>query len=471
MALKSRSYIDLSTMCNKVTGSCHLGDINFPNGRDMKFIVDCGLYQEKEDAEKNKNFIFDPKDIEFCIVTHNHVDHTGRLPLLIKQGFDGKIYTTEDTEVLLPLALQDSYKVLKDIAKRRHSPQLYSEADVGKAVEKITPCIYQRTQKINQYVQITFFNNGHLIGAGVVLVQISYPGENSINILYTGDYNNKNIFLTLKQLPIWVKKLRLTVVIESTYGDMDSSERHECFAENILRCIHSNGTVVAPVFSLGRFQEILYEIKELQRMNELDPQIPVRGDGKLGIRYTKLFSDGKLHIKQNMVDFLPENLTWVDKSNRESILKSQEPQIILTTSGMGSYGPAQLYIPEYIKRPGALIHFTGYTAPTTLGGKLKQAAIGDFVNINGIVIPKKADVEYTNEFSAHAKANELIDFLKQFSNLELVLVTHGETEVKEKFAKRVMKEVKTKNVGILDGKHTFRINSSGLVKILNSEYV
>lgn len=471
MGSKERFYADISTQCNEVTGSCHLIVVKFPNGETMKFVVDCGLFQENESYELNKKLTFQTEEIAFTIVTHNHVDHTGRIPFMFKKGFQGKVYTSEDTQILLPYALTDSCKVLKDVAKRNHTSPLYSELDVEHAIEKVVGCKMRNIEYPNNNVRLTFYENGHLVGASMVLVKISYPGYEDINIFFMGDYNNKNMFLDLYELDKLVKDMNLTVITEATYGDMDSSEMHECFEENIVKCISEGGTAIIPVFSLGRSQEILYKMQEFQNKGVLSSEIPIRFDGKLGIKYTNLFLKGSLHIKESMRNFLPQNFTFVDKSTRESVLKSTDSQIILTTSGMGSYGPAQLYIPEYIRRPNALIHFTGYTAPDTLGGRLKNTPIGEIVEISGLRVKKAANVEYTNEFSAHAKADEIVEFLKQFSNLKLVLVTHGENSKKEILAKRIVNEVDTKDVGILDRRYVFRVGPYGLIKTLTTKYL
>ena len=138
---------------------------------------------------------------------------------------------------------------------------------------------------------------------------------------------------------------------------------------------------------------------------------------------------------------------------------------------MGSYGPAQTYIPRYITRDNALIHFTGYTAEGTLGNRLKETAVGEKVEIGGLVgIVKRARVEYTTEYSAHAKADEMIEFLQQFKNLKLVLVNHGEPNTKKVFAERISDEVKTKQVGILGRSYFFRVDTYGLVKTLSTKF-
>lgn len=172
-----------------------------------------------------------------------------------------------------------------------------------------------------------------------------------------------------------------------------------------------------------------------------------------------------------MRDFLPKNLTYVDKTNRSQILNDTNVKIILSTSGMGSYGPAQVYIPEYITRKNALIHFTGYCAEGTLGYKLKNANLGEMVEMSGMVLKKRAQVEFTTEYSAHAKADEMIAFLKQFNQPKLILINHGEEDVKRIFAERVAEEVElAKRVGILSRDYFFRVNQYGLEKTLSTKF-
>lgn len=470
MGLKERFYADIMAMHPEVTGSCHLVIAKLPDGETIQFVVDCGLFQEREYEELNEALPFNPENVEFCLVTHNHVDHTGRLPFMVKQGFKQKIYATETTCKLLPLALYDSHKVLKDVAKRKNHKCLYAEGDVNNTIQLLRPCKYNETVEINENVRVTFLNNGHLIGAAVILVQISYPKYEDINLLFTGDYHCKNMFFDVNPIPDWILNLPLTVIQESTYGDMDTSEMNKCFKENVLKCIKSDGSVVATVFSLGRSQEILYELKNMQQDEMLDSEVPIYFDGKLAIRYTELYLKDGLEIKSEMRDFLPENLIFVDKANRNEVLEDTGKKIILTTSGMGSYGPAQLYIPEYITRKNALIHFTGYTAEGTLGHRLKSTEIGEVVEIGGLLVKKRAQVEYTTEYSAHAKADEMIAFLRQFKNLKLVLVNHGETDVKDVFAERILEEVETKKVGLLGREYFFRVNPYGLVKTLTTKF-
>lgn len=470
MGKKCQFYVDIMAMHPEVTGSCNLVIIKFPDGTTKRIAVDCGLFQEREYSRLNSTLPFIAENLDICLVTHVHVDHIGRLPYLVKCGYRGPIYATEATCKLLPLALGDSYKVLNSVAKRENVKCLYSEGDVDLTFQQIKPCVYGRTFQADENVKVTFFNNGHLVGAALILLQISYPGQEDINILFTGDYNNKNLFFDVDELPDWVKNLPITVVQESTYGDMDSTEITYCFKENVLKCISNNGTVVALVFSLGRSQEILYVLKEMQDSGELDVNVPIYFDGNLAVRYTDLYTKGVLGIRKDMEDFLPRNMQIVDKMSRSDILNDINSKIIVTSSGTGSYGPAQVYLPKYLTRENTLIQFTGYTMEGTLGYRLKTAQKDDVVEIGGLLVKKKAEVEYTTEFSAHAKADEMIDFLKKFKDLRFVMVNHGETSTKSSFARRILNEVDTKEVGILGEEYFFRIDHYGLVKTLPSKF-
>lgn len=473
MGSKEPFYVEIMGAHPEVTGSSLIVYVRYPDRTSSRFVVDCGLFQEAEYNNNNKQLLFNPKVIDFCLITHNHVDHTGRIPFMIRNGYFHKIYMTEATKMLLPLALKDSAKVLKDIAKRKGEKPIYNDNDVQATMRFVNACEFEKPEKINDNITVTFFNNGHLIGAALILVQIAYPGYDDINLLFTGDYNNKNMFLDLDPLPEWVKDLKLTIVQEATYGDMDSYDIKESFSDNVSQQIEKKGTVLIPVFSLGRSQEILYEIKKMQESGKIGPNVPIYFDGKLAFEYTKLYLDknNALGIKPSMRDFIPKNLTYVDKDNRGGIIADKASKIIVTTSGMGSYGPARTYISSLISRPDVLIHFTGYTAEGTIGRQLMDAQNGETTEVGGMMVCKRAEVKFTNEFSAHAKADEMIEFLQQFNHLKLVLVNHGETLTKQRFSKRILHEVKPKKVGILGGKDLFKINPYGLVETKPTKFI
>ena len=232
----------------------------------------------------------------------------------------------------------------------------------------------------------------------------------------------------------------------------------------------TDGTALIPVFSLGRMQEILYILKTLQDEGKIPNEIPVYVDGKLGMKYTYMAASGTFTIDEDKREFLPQNVIYVDKTIRGNIIKDNKPKIIVTTSGMGSHGPAHTYIPIYITRKNVLIQFTGYVAEGTLGRELKDTPKGEAVKIGGVLYRKQADVEYTNEFSGHAKADEIITFLKKFEKINLVLVNHGEFYSKDVLAERILDEIDPKNVGIL-GRYFYRISPYGLVTSKSTKFL
>ena len=463
MGKKEKFYADIISFHQKVTGSGTEVIARLPNRENIRFIVDLGLFQEEEYEMLNNKLYFEPEEIDFCLLTHVHCDHSGRLPLLTKNGFKGKIYLSKPSSEFLPFAAKDTYKVLKEKSKRSNTKCIYNESDVEKAMSLMAPIDFNKTITVNDNIKVTFFKNGHLTGAALILVQISFPGYENINLLFTGDYNNKNVFFKVDSLPEWVLELPLTVIQESTYGTMESEIKYT-FNDNIQKYIKAQGEIVSLVFSLERAQMILYRLKELQEKKLIDKDVPIYFDGKLAIKYSNLFQTRDLGIYPHMRDFYPENLTIVTDNRRNKIIEDRSSKIIVTTSGMGTYGPAPRYLLEYAKRDNTLVQFTGYTAKGTLGDILKNTQKGEKVQIRGALIKKNADVQYTNEFSSHAKADEMIEFLKKFKNLKLVLVNHGEEETKKSFAGRILDEVETKNVGIMSRQFLFRVNPYGLVK-------
>ena len=472
MGNKLKMYVDVMACHPGVTGSCIPCILKLPNRETTKFVVDCGLFQgEDEYLKYNDCFPFDCSDVSFVLLTHNHVDHNGRLPMLVKNGFEGKIYTSNGTKTLLPFSLFDSQRVLADIYKRQYKKSLYSEADVNKTLAQTVGMEYNKKYEITPNIAVTFLQNAHIVGASMIFVEITYQGEEPINILFTGDYGYKNDFFDVLPIPQEIKRKRLSIITESTYGTTSIKDiNYGYFKEKIVDAIEKEKTVVVPVLSLGRSQQILYELTKLQDLGKLDKDVPIFFDGKLAHCYTRIYLDDNGLIKESMKEFLPENITFVNSELRQELLNTTNKKIIVTTSGMGSYGPAQVYLPYFISQRNALILFTCYTAVGTVGANLKNANIGDVVKVNGLLKRKIAEVLYCQEFSSHAKQEELLSFLKSFTNLRGVLINHGEAKVKEYFAEKVYNEVDASDIAILNRDYFFRLGSYGIEKTLTTKF-
>lgn len=468
MGSKDRFYCHMTSLNPEVTGSLHPVTVNYPDGRQTNFIVDCGLYQEKAYNELNrKKFPFNAEKIDFVLITHNHADHMGRLPYLVNGGFRGNIYSTEETAQGMTLALTDSFRIEKEEAKKQNRQPMYNEKDLANTFDQIVTCKFEEVEYVDRNIKVHFFMNGHIRGAAIILVQISYPGENDINLLFTGDYKPQNIFFEVNELPEWVRELPLTIVTESTYGYMDTTEVSYHMESDLEKAIREGKTVLITVFAQQRAQEILLMLQDMQRHSKIDAEIPIRLDGNLAQEYTKMYKKCDLLIKSGKDDFLPENFSFISKENRLGVIQDRRQQIVLTTSGMADHGPAQLYLESWVERRDVLVYIPGYTSPDTLGYKLQHPADGRVI-INGKERPMNAQVITTSEWSSHAKADEIIEFLQQFKHLNLILINHGQFEVKNQFAERAGLEVNAKHVGIL-GEYTYRISCYGYVKHMGSK--
>lgn len=444
MGSKRSTYCYITSLNPEVTGSLHPVTVNYPDGRAVNFIVDCGLYQEKPYNVMNyMKFPFDAEKFDFALITHNHADHMGRLPYLVNGGFKGKIYVSKESIKSMRIALDDSFTIEKEDARKRKRRPMYDENDFASTLNQIVPVKFEEVEYIDRNIKVTFFMNGHMLGAAMILVQISYPGEEDINILFTGDYKPQNVFFAVNELPEWVRELPLTIVTESTYGYMDTTEVSYHMESDLEKAIQNGKTVLITVFAQQRAQEILYMLKDMQIHGKISTEIPIKLDGNLAQQYTTIYKESEIIQESNNEDFLPENFEFIFKENRGGVIQDRRQQIILTTSGMADHGPAQLYLESWVGRKNVLIYIPGYTSPDTLGYKLQHPVDGR-VRINNEELNMNAQVITTNEWSSHAKANEIIEFLQQFKHLNLVLINHGQLEVKKQFAERVNHEVKTK---------------------------
>ena len=458
-------YVNVYPRSSAVTGNCNLNSVHFPNGKNFRFLIDCGLFQgNNEEQYLNQYVPFDAKKISAVFITHNHIDHTGLLPILVRQGFDGPIFTTYATYRLIDVALYDSCKIRNyDIGE-----QLYTSKDVENTLSKLVGCRYKTIIKLHKYVHVVMYSNGHLLGATVLHIKISYPGREDINLIYTGDYNNKNMFFNAESLPKRLTGKKIAAIFtESTYGDMDSNDPRlaPCFEKNIVEAINKRKTIVLPAFSQGRYQEILLILRLMQSKGVLSTSIPIWLDGFTGQEYTKRYLYMDLGIKKLSQNFMPKNVHYVSfkerRKIREELISDINSKIILAPGGMGNYGSIQKYISNLLSSDNVLIHYLGYCSPESRASELIDADYGDSVNYAGMTYIKRCDVKWTGEFSAHAKRNELLALVKQFENINAVLITHGDEDIRKKFATYLHGNLKPSvQIGILNPEYFYHVTSN-----------
>lgn len=456
-----------STLNPEVSGSCLPTDIFYPDGRVTRFVTDVGIFQEAKYNQLNyQKLPFDSKKIDFALITHNHADHNGRLPILMREGFSGKIYTTSTTKRLMYKSLIDDYRIMVANAKIRRLKPLYDEEDVENAILNTVECKIGETIEIDDRIKVTFLDNGHLLGATSFFVEISYDDQER-GILFSGDRKSESIWKEVKRIPDWIREKPKTVVCESTYGNVDSSDIEEHFMKDVVEIINSGKSLLAFVFAQGRAQEVLYKLKELQKDGKLSRNVPICLDGNLAQENTIIYQNSD-EIDESKRDFLPDNFYFANKENRMNLILGTKQRIILTTSGMGDHGPAQIYIPALIGRKDFAFYFTGYVSKDSSAYEILHPTNGmaQFKRVNYIV---NADVYTTAEFSAHSKADQLLEFLRDCGNVQCVLLNHGETETQKIFGQRIIDEGICDQVESLSS-HTVVINEYGIVKIMGSKF-
>ena len=461
--------VDIRSMHKNVTGSCTLVTIHMPDG-ELKFLIDCGLYQGEENADElnREPFNFDPEEISFVIATHNHTDHIGRIPLLYRRGYTGKVHATKDTTKMLKYALEDSEKVLKLNAEEYGLTYMYSQADVCNALNHTESHEFESWFEPCPGIRVVFYMNGHLIGSAITHIHVGIPGFEPVEIIAMGDYKKENNFFHVNEIPNWVLSTPVHIITESTYGYVDTVEASKPeFAKNVVEVLEEKNLILIPVFALARGQEVLYELKKMQEKGLLSVDIPIFIDGRLFMDYCTLYRY-RLNIDDEMRDFYPKNMNVMNKDHREQIVKSRNKKIILTTSGMGNHGPAQEYIPMVVERKDSCIHFVGYTAPGTVGRALVEANYGDEVDLGMCFKHKKCEIRTTGEFSTHAKRDELLDFFKQFKDIKSILVQHGEEDVKSSFAEYCRDNLENcDRVEVLGNDYTIAIDGKRVVKLID----
>lgn len=475
-----------------VTGSSFFCTITFPNSEKFNFLVDAGLFQEKDYLFLNRHLDFKATNFEHIFITHNHSDHVGMLPSLVKNNFNGTIHTTSKTRALLPISLFDSAKIEKKYSYCSKLPPLYTSEDVLNTLQMITGHEFEESFKINDNVTATFFENGHSLGAALTLISSKF-GEEELNILFTGDYNNHNFFFTPKKLPSTVRNLdNLIIVQESTYGSDTKKNKIGNFKEDVCEILESGKSIFIPCIAQERYEVVLATLKEMQEDGNLPISIPIYADSPLAHAYLEKYK------KVYGTKFIPFGLELIDPLARNILPETTEQKIIISSSGMCNHGPSEFYLSKILSNSNWAIYFTCYQAQGTLGKELldfyneldakkkkvnkklkKDISCAERVKLEdslkfllkGVKYDLNASIYSTSEFSSHAGQAELISFLRQFKHISTILINHGEENVKEIYKTKLEDLQIADNVDILSREKYFVLDKSGIISKNNTKFI
>ena len=464
--------VNVSAYHNEVTGSRFLVVVERPDDTVYRIVVDYGYFQEPKYRYLNYVDDLNPEKIDAIVVTHNHIDHTGLIPKAVRQGYRNKIYMTEITQELIGEFLYDSAEQQEENAHemRERYPNeahkfnpLYYKEDVEKTLKLCVGLGYRKTLEILPGVKLTFWENAHILGAGLVLLQCSYPNMKSVNCLFTGDFKFQNSFTRVPMFPKWFRNMEMIIFCESTYGTTTKDDIKECFRANILEAFERKQDVLIGAFAQDRMQGILYDFKLMQDEGLIPPEYQICVDGPLGISTCSKYHSILEWYNPTRMDFMPKGIRFMDHKTREHIFEKGVPKIVITTSGMLNNGPARVYVPMFLEHDNTLIHLVGYAAEETLARKLLDAKRDETIKIGSQVIQKRAVIKTTREKTSHATKEELIELINMFNNVRFLGVNHGNTDVKDKFCDDVLvKCPKVEQAGILDREHMYSFYRLGL---------
>jgi metallo-beta-lactamase family protein len=433
-----------------VTGSMHIIESN-----GHRILIDCGLFQgrREESNRRNRNFPFDPKGIERVVLSHAHIDHSGNLPHLVKQGYENTIYSTFATRDLCVVMLKDTAHIQKKDAEYLNKKEerqglapiepLYDVDDVEQTLSLFRGIGYRKGFYVTSDIHLTFYDAGHILGSALSIFDIKENGKN-LRLAYIVDLGRKN--LPILKDPEMVKGIDF-MIIESTYGNRlheDLSETETRLAQVVNETIESGGKIIIPAFSLGRTQEVVYCLYRLQNQGRI-PHLKIFVDSPLSVDVTEIF---KLHpgcfdketnqmIAQNENPFGWKDVTYIkDAEESKKLSQMDQPCIIISASGMCESGRILHHLKNNVEDSKNTILVVGFMAKDTLGRRIVEQQ--KKVKIFGEEHRLKARVEMLDAFSAHADRNELLQYVNNTKDSLLgVFVVHGEEEQAQALAEGI----------------------------------
>jgi len=440
---------------NGVTGSCHQLMIDSENS----LLVDCGLFQGAETSASGEddllNIEFELSSVKALLVTHCHIDHVGRIPYLLAAGFTGPIIATEATAALLPMVIEDALKVG---VTRNYS---IIKACLSRLNNQLIAVPYKQwfdvVLKGRVKTKVKFQPAGHILGSAYIEIDVKPAGDKSKRVVFSGDLGAT--YSPLLASPKSPYKADI-VVIEGTYGDKNHQgrkDRAKSFEKVLEKAISDNGVVIIPAFSIGRTQELLYELERIVRQAKYQKlaEIEVIVDSPMAAKFTEYYqkfqklwdAEAKRRVKQGRHPLNFESLYTVDSHQEhlqtiDYLAERNKPAIVIAASGMCSGGRVVNYLKRFITEPTADVLFVGYQAQGTLGRDIqKYGPRGGYVFVDGKKLTVNAGVHTISGYSAHADQSNLVNFVKRIRHKpEKVIVVHGDDEAKVVLVEKLAQE-------------------------------
>ena len=411
-----------------VTGSKYL-----LNTGSYRVLVDCGLFQGlKQLRLKNwANLPINPKDVDAVVLTHAHIDHTGYLPLFVKNGFSGKVYCTEGTRDLCKILLPDSAHLQEEEAEyanrrgfSKHHPALplYTKADAFKALEMLVAVPFDQDVNIGDDLTLRFYPNGHILGSAFARIH-----NKKTSVLFSGDIGRSNNILM--KAPVRVNQVDY-LLLESTYGNRlhERDDPMLKLATIINKTVTRKGVVLIPVFAVGRAQELLYYIHLLKASGAIADNIPVYLNSPMAVDATAIFTKhrGEHRLSKEECAALNRTAHIVNSVEESRALNQMKgPMIILSASGMASGGRVVHHLKAFAPKSNNTILFAGFQAEGTRGAAMVAGA--EEIKIHGEYVPIRARVEFISNLSAHADYSEILEWLRGFESApKKTFIIHGE---------------------------------------------
>jgi metallo-beta-lactamase family protein len=410
-----------------VTGSKYLVTVG-----KRKILVDCGLFQGYKQLRLRNRMPLrvKPKEISAVILTHAHLDHSGYLPLLVKNGFTGPVYCTKATRSLCAILLPDSgylqeedaaYANRRSFSKHKPALPLYTVADARRALRQFKPIAFEHELELGRNLGFRFLPAGHILGAAMVMLQ--HAGT---SILFSGDLGRPHDLLM--RPPTAVPQADY-VVVESTYGNKrhDPADPGELLAAIFRRTFERGGAVIIPAFAVGRAQTLLYYINLLKAAGTI-PNVPVYLDSPMAVNATQIFHryQGEHRLDTEECDAMCAAAEYINTPEESKALSARRgPMIIISASGMATGGRVLHHLKAFAPDPRNAILFVGFQAGGTRGAAMLNGA--ESIKIHGDYVPLRAEVANVSNISAHADYVEILDWLSHFeAPPRRVFITHGE---------------------------------------------